>query len=46
MKEKPATWTSGDNWDKKAEEALTYIGLTISQNQYEYIQNSVDGPSA
>ena len=36
-KEKPATRASGDDWEKKAEEALTYIGLTISENQYSYI---------
>ena len=36
-KEKPATRASGDDWKKKAEEALTYIGLTISENQYSYI---------
>jgi hypothetical protein len=46
MIEKPVTRTSGEDWDKKAEESLTYIGLTISQNQYGYIRDSTDGPSA
>ena len=46
MTEKPATRTSGEDWDKKAEELLTYIRLTISQNQYGYIWDSTDGPSA
>jgi gag-polypeptide of LTR copia-type/Zinc knuckle len=45
-KDKPATRSSGDDWEKKSEEALTYIGLTISQDQYSYIRDSSDGPSA
>ena len=46
MKEKPATRTSREDWNKKAKESLTYIGLTISQNQYGYIWDSTDGPNA
>ena len=46
MTEKPATRTSGEDWDKKAKELLMYIRLTISQNQYGYIWDSTDGPNA
>lgn len=44
--EKPATRTSGEDWDKKSEEMLTCIGLTLLPNQYGHIRECTDGPSA
>jgi len=45
-KEKPATRTSGDDWEKKSDELLTCIGLSIAPSQYGYIRECTDGPSA
>jgi len=43
--EKPSTRTSGEDWDKKSEEMLTCIGLTLVA-QYGHIRECTDGPSA
>lgn len=43
-KQKPET--GGEDWEKKAEEALTYIGLTVETSQYSYIRDAKNGIEA
>jgi hypothetical protein len=38
--------TDVEGWDKKTEEALTLIGLTVDCSQYGYICDATDGPAA
>jgi gag-polypeptide of LTR copia-type len=35
-----------EGWDKKTEEALILIGLTVDHSQYGYICDATDGPAA
>ncbi|KAF8233706.1 hypothetical protein L208DRAFT_1265341, partial [Tricholoma matsutake] len=37
---------SGKDWEKKSEEMLMCIRLTLVTNQYSHIQECTDGPSA
>jgi hypothetical protein len=45
-KQKPTTRDGIKEWEKKAEETLTAIGLTIDPSQYQYISDAVDGVDA
>ena len=38
--------TAATEWDTKADEALTIIGLTISVDQYQYIRDATNGIGA
>jgi len=45
-KQKPTTRDAIKEWEKKADEALTAIGLTVDPSQYQYIADAVDGVDA
>jgi len=42
----PGTRATGDDWDKRSEEGLTAIGLTIQPNQYRFIKEKIDSAAA
>src|SRR5437868_3780652 len=41
-----AATTAATEWDTKADEALTIIGLTIGVDQYQYIRDATNGIEA
>lgn len=44
--ERPTTREAQKEWDRKLEDVLTAIGLTVDPSQYQYISDAVDGADA
>ena len=45
-KDTPETGKDRGDWEKKSQDLLTCIGLSVAPNQYSYIRECTNGPSA